>query len=341
MSEEHFLEKGPWTQLKHNLLKTVLSASLEGTLNSNFTYIDGFAGSNTFDDGAFGSPSIAMDTIIDYLNNNSRKKSLLVNSIFFELKEDMFLQLEGSIQKYLGINDRLKIILKNYDFYSGNQQASLMSCNGSGLIFIDPFGIRDYSTKPIEFCSTINSNFDVLINFPFYPMKRVVGQGTNSRFQGSRDRLETALELDYDKDNGKLFDSYINVLKLKYPSVNVIDLNRGDSQLYKLILCTKNLAPLIAFNDYKSGTQPSLLSAYFSNTINSKLSKNSGIQYRRLFIELLNENFGMISSSLIKNHITKLFESGSLCAKKSSNGHYTYTPKDFKVKELEYLQLVV
>lgn len=129
-----FANKNKWSEIKDELLGAYLKLYFSKVLMTKqpLCYIDCFAGKGLFDDGAVGSPIIALNQSEEAIKNSSNK-SANISCHFIEGKY-------GNELSY-NIGDRNAII------YSGKYEVEIedifKKCIGKNVfLYVDPYGIK-------------------------------------------------------------------------------------------------------------------------------------------------------------------------------------------------------
>ena len=155
-----FANKEEWSKIKDELLEYYLSLYFQKVLRTNrpLSYIDCFAGKGVFDDGAAGSPIIALDRSEEAIKSSSNK-SAKISCHFIESKY-------GDELSY-NVKNRDAIIYS--DKYEDQIEGILRQCRGKNVfLYIDPYGIKslhfdkfnllkEYKFHSIEILLNLNS----------------------------------------------------------------------------------------------------------------------------------------------------------------------------------------
>ena len=194
------LKPAPHTSEKHRILREYLAAWLPilGTSHNRIVYIDGFAGSGSYEDGGDGSPVIALDTALEH---TSRAAFNEIVFWFIEAGRDSRAALEEKLaKKFPRVKNerggRVKYFVVGGKFEdvvggvldkieeSGDRLAPTFA-------YIDPFGFTGFSMDVIKRILGY-SRCEVMVTFM---------DGFINRFHG--DRNEGALNALYGTDAWK------------------------------------------------------------------------------------------------------------------------------------------
>lgn len=161
-----FEKKQIWSEVKDQLLSCYLKPYIQKILTTQHPifYVDCFAGKGKFDDGADGSPLIALKIIDDCLNSTSMARAN-INSCFIDLNyaDD----LNHNLANYRNI----KIIPGKYE---ENIQDILHAKRGQNVfLYIDPYGIKALNCELFDKFSKFGFNsIELLINMNSFGFMR-------------------------------------------------------------------------------------------------------------------------------------------------------------------------
>ena len=162
-TEDFFVSKKEWSEIKDDLLACYLTPYFSKVLNTRKTinYIDCFAGKGKFDDGKFGSPIIALNIISNCIRHNHSVSCPIVNTYFVE--KHYAEELQENLKDY----KNAKVIKGAYQDNIRNILKS--KTNENVFLYIDPFGIKCLLFDLYDFYSQANfSSIELLINFNFF-----------------------------------------------------------------------------------------------------------------------------------------------------------------------------
>jgi len=147
---EHFIEKQDHTQIKHNLLSSVIESSLaiasvydnRNKEKRHFSYIDLYAGCGEFEDESEGSPLIAYNLISNQLANEKNNISK-VSFIATEQSQINSEKLKQSLNKVSNTSihkDKIEITICDKAWESCKKELEPAIVNSKwGFVFVDPF----------------------------------------------------------------------------------------------------------------------------------------------------------------------------------------------------------
>lgn len=174
MAKNFFERKKSWSTVKDNLLSCYLTPYFAKILQTrkSLVYVDCFAGKGKFDDGADGSPLIALKIFQDKLQKSGvQKDNQFIEADFIELK--YFEALQQNLAQYSSIPN-LKVAV-----HAGNYEEQihkiLQGKSGFNLfLYIDPFGIKELD---LQFLGSLSGkNFyttEFLLNFNSFGFLRM------------------------------------------------------------------------------------------------------------------------------------------------------------------------
>lgn len=174
------------TKAKHELLKCYLEAwfpilTIKG-FNRRVIFMDGFAGPGIYEGGEYGSPIIAIDTLVNH-QVFDRLSDTQFLFIFVESHRDRYKSLKQQVSNYWsnrigGKPDNIVIKICEDEFKRvANQLIEATDKTGSQLAptfaFIDPFG---FSGVPLNIISELlaSDKCEVLFNFMYDSVNRWV-----------------------------------------------------------------------------------------------------------------------------------------------------------------------
>lgn len=144
-SQEHFLtNRKQHTEIKHKIFhdtfRSILGISAKFSKNNSFTYLDLYAGQGKFSDDSFGSPMLALNTILESEVINSFHQ---LKCFFSEIDKTSYSELEKNIS-YLKSskksNPKVATYLHNVNWHEKNDDIeNLLKFSKWGFIFVDPF----------------------------------------------------------------------------------------------------------------------------------------------------------------------------------------------------------
>ena len=154
--DDVILQMAPHTKAKHSILKEYMNGWLAiiGQTSGRLVYLDGFAGSDHYDDGSHGSPSIVIDCARNHFLKDKIKSEMVF--IFTEIDAGRYNHLMERLKEQYGDFDptaetfgklpkTYKFMIRNGDFnkvadeiLSGLEKEGLSLA--PTLAFVDPFG---------------------------------------------------------------------------------------------------------------------------------------------------------------------------------------------------------
>lgn len=165
-NEDFFKEQKPWSKTKNDLLINYLKPYFSKILHTKkkICYIDCFAGKGVFEDGSYGSPILALETIYDSIKQAKLDSIPDVECYFIELNhaEDLAKNLENYKNRHSNI--MIEVI-------DGAYETNILSIlekkqNYNIFLYIDPYGIKALDSNIFIKISTLRLNsIEFLINF--------------------------------------------------------------------------------------------------------------------------------------------------------------------------------
>ncbi len=178
MPGDFFEERREWSERKHALVKAYVESftKILGSIGETVYYVDGFAGQGFYEDGAKGSPVL----IADYAQSLAGKPYRL-NCINVEKEEDVFDDLERSMQPYCGL-------ATNYQGPFADHVQQVLAKIGScpTIFFLDPCGLKGIEWTGIEPIFHRPHVTEVLLRLDLPYMNRLTGFTTSKDAQGKR-----------------------------------------------------------------------------------------------------------------------------------------------------------
>ncbi|MHA1717992.1 MAG: three-Cys-motif partner protein TcmP [Promethearchaeota archaeon] len=185
MSDNYFEEKMLNTELKHKILKNILTKSISiasvariRETNDKYTFADFYAGEGIHEDGKYGSPLIALETIESINLRNEFEK---YNCIFTEIDVERCEILKKNVSTKLKSMKKRNIV--NEFCYAGNwgdytkEIIEILKDSKWGFLFLDPFANQINIDLLIEILNTeyIYSLKDIMIFVNYNAFKRLIG----------------------------------------------------------------------------------------------------------------------------------------------------------------------
>lgn len=165
-NEDFFKEQKPWSKTKNDLLKNYLKPYFSKILHTKkkICYIDCFAGKGVFEDGSYGSPLLALDTIYDSINQAQINSIPDIECYFIELNhaED----LTKNLAKYKNFHSNVTIYIIDGAFETNILSILKKKQDYNIFLYIDPYGIKALDSNIFIEISTLRLNsIEFLINF--------------------------------------------------------------------------------------------------------------------------------------------------------------------------------
>jgi len=181
-SQEHFLtNKKQHTEIKHKIFhdtfRSILGISAKFSKNNSFTYIDLYAGQGKFNDATFGSPMLALNTILESEVINSFHQ---LKCFFSEIDKTSYSELEKNIS-YLKsskkLNPKIATQLHNGNWHEKSDEIkNLLQFSTWGFIFVDPFSNEVNLNNLIDLLQNHAKLQDFMIFINFQSLKRIIGR---------------------------------------------------------------------------------------------------------------------------------------------------------------------
>lgn len=219
-SKNHFDEpKKPHTQIKHLLLKNILTTSISiannfsGSYNNDktYTYVDLFAGKGVFDDNSKGSPLIALEIADNHINNVQNKFDKI--KIIATEKDAQNVSCLRDVVDKEPYSEKIDFIYGEGDWESFDSKLKNQLKNSSwGFIFADPFSTELDILKLKQMLQDCSKLKDVLVFFNFNTLARQDGRGHSEDEKRICKNLGIAENKSRDK-NGYFSDVFENALK--------------------------------------------------------------------------------------------------------------------------------
>lgn len=320
-----FAAKQPWSRHKHEILKRILQTKVWQHRN-NITYIDGLAGAGSYADGSEGSPLVALNVFSEIYRELAQKKglSMHIDSVFVEQDPENYAQLAKILEDVKGI----RVHHKQGSFYDCIDQALDIAGGAQGVVFIDPFGVKDFSQEAVDKIRDFGRNIDVVINFPIATMRRMVGQGRV--YEGTRQTLEDKFQTPYQEDTGVFFEDYISRLRSHYSGVGWIPLKMKvtkGAELFYMTLCTNDINVYTSFNDFAAPESQDVGGRVLDCLSGEPLS------LKNLFFRLINSEFGYAKIKDYNKSIRQHLKHQEIKRRNSYHAqHYHFSTKGINIK---------
>ncbi|MBW3020033.1 three-Cys-motif partner protein TcmP [Candidatus Woesearchaeota archaeon] len=319
--QDFFKEKQPWTNFKHEILKKVIEHKVFANQKSNLTYIDGLAGEGMYQDGEIGGPVVALNVFKDLLETNPDYDKL-IQAVFFEYLPKSHELLKEVLTQNKPNSPNINIYTKQGDFYNLLEQA-LYSKMGHTLVFIDPFNLKGYDTRAIDTIRKFDQKTDVLIYFPHFIFKKVVGAAQNN--EGYKKTIRRSVNIEPEFTPEETFQKYRESLLEKFKAVNYIPLyNTKNGEIFRMMLCTNDCWLNMCYNDFKFNKNQNQVLAT-KETIEDKVINSipdeGGISYKNLLFQVTNDNFGDHKGKDYNHALRSLLEDKRICQKSNYNSN--------------------
>ncbi|MFH1209612.1 MAG: three-Cys-motif partner protein TcmP [archaeon] len=250
----------PHTEIKHEILKRYLDAwipiiSKFGVVN----YIDGFAGPGKYNNKKYGSPIIAIKSLIEH--KLSSQINAKFNFLFIEQNPERYNSLKEEISKLNIPSDKCKISVECGEFEEKlNKILDFIEEKKSKIaptfVFIDPFGIKGVSMSTIRRVMSYSS-CEVLITFMYEELNRFItlpqnelnvtalfGDDTSWKsvkpLEDSTQRYKFLTELYKEKLQENCGDCFVLPFSME---------NKFNKKDYVLFFCTKNKKGLVKMKE--------------------------------------------------------------------------------------------
>jgi|GEM_PF-3274378 len=278
-SSEHFLTvRKQHTEIKHKLFydtfNAVLGISAKFSDKNSFTYLDLYAGQGKFSDESFGSPMLALNTILD---SNVLDSFHEIKCFFSEVDKKSYFELEKNIldlKDKKSFNPKVKTLLYNGSWYDNNNEIDkLLQYSKWGFIFIDPFSNEIELDNLIDLLKVRAKFKDFMMFINFQSLKRIVGRypghkGVANFLGVNQEELNFII-----KDNNLINDCIRNrfsvmnkdyIINVLIPTTREGNIENRDN--FALLLGTNSIGVADAFlvsyfeslQVYKNGFAPSL-----------------------------------------------------------------------------------
>jgi len=189
-SNNFFEEQKDWSKRKLAIVQQYL-AGFTKILGSSTTqpcvyYVDGFAGKGIYDDGAKGSPVLAVELAQDYRNNHKKYK---LNCINVEEDYGNFQNLEKSTTQFQGT-------IENFNGTFSSQIPTILQNIGNcpAFFFIDPFGVSDVDWIDMIKILHRTAPTDLWLRFDHKTVRRLSGF-FDSGSRGADSKVQRLLKL--------------------------------------------------------------------------------------------------------------------------------------------------
>lgn len=165
-NEDFFKEQKPWSKTKNDLLKNYLKPYFNKILytKKKICYIDCFAGKGVFEDGSYGSPLLALETIYDSINQAKIDSIPDIECYFIELNhaED----LNKNLENYKNLHSNIMIEVINGAYETNILNILRKKQDYNIFLYIDPYGIKALDSGIFIKISKLQLNsIEFLINF--------------------------------------------------------------------------------------------------------------------------------------------------------------------------------
>lgn len=180
-NSDFFDKKKPWSVVKDELLACYLLPYFQKILSTrrSITYVDCFAGAGKFNDGADGSPLIALKNIETAL---TQSKNSAGNIEFYFIEANHAETLKKNLSEY----PNAEVIGGRYE---DKIQSILADKRGRNVfLYIDPYGVRELDLNFLG--SLSNGNFhtiELLINFNSAGFLRMAFSALDVEFKNEAD----------------------------------------------------------------------------------------------------------------------------------------------------------
>lgn len=295
-SKEHFInEKKQHTEIKHKLFydtfNAILGISAKFSEKNSFTYLDLYAGQGKFSDETFGSPMLALSTILDSQVTNSFHQ---IKCFFSEADTNSYSELEKNI-KDLKSNKKSSSsnIITTIKCGEWNENIphidELLKYSKWGFIFIDPFANEINLNELLELLNERTKFKDFMLFINLQSLKRIVGRYPNNigvaNFLGIKPNELSSISMDN--------DNLTNLIKKRFEIMNkdyIINASIPTTRESELV-DKDNFQLLLGTNSV--GVSDAFLTSYIEAI---KLYKNNDSFQCSLFDFLGNDIFKIIKS---------------------------------------------
>ena len=165
-NEDFFKEQKPWSKTKNDLLKNYLKPYFSKILHTKkkICYIDCFAGKGVFEDGSYGSPILALETIYDSIKQAKLDSIPNVECYFIELNHAD--DLNKNLDNYKNLHSKIKIVVIDGAYEKNILNILSKKQDYNIFLYIDPYGIKALDSNIFIKISTLRLNsIEFLINF--------------------------------------------------------------------------------------------------------------------------------------------------------------------------------
>jgi len=193
MTDNYFTEELLNTEIKHNILKSVLLKSISVASVSKYrdyedmyAYVDLYAGVGIHEDGKLGSPLIALKIIDSFSSVNDFKN---YKCIFAEMDNKRCAILEDNLNKFhekMEKKSKTEISCNHGDWCDFAESIKkILASTKWGFIFADPFANQINMDLFIQILNTeyIYSLKDIMIFVNYNAFKRLIGTGNVDLFE--------------------------------------------------------------------------------------------------------------------------------------------------------------
>jgi three-Cys-motif partner protein len=352
-SNEHFIsDKKVHTEIKHKLFydtfNAILGISAKFSENNSFTYIDLYAGQGKFNDESFGSPMLALNTILESSVIDSFHQ---VKCFFSEIDEESYSELEKNIldlKNSKQYNQKVTTVLHNGSWSENNHAIDeLLKYSKWGFIFMDPFSNEIDLDKLLELLIDRTKFKDFMIFINMQSIKRIIGRYPNhegvARFLG--------VEVSNLKNIAKSNELISNCLRDRFSLINkdymihasIPTTREGkivDKDNFQLLLGTNSVGVsdiflvsyIEALKEFKSDFRASLFDS-ISDDIIKIIKENSSISLN-VIIQQLYKNYNSWKYAEMNNiPISKNVHSAVNSLIKNNQIQVSMCPEEFKNKD--------
>lgn len=165
-NEDFFKEQKPWSKTKNDLLKNYLKPYFSKILHTKkkICYIDCFAGKGVFEDGSYGSPILALETIYDSIKQAKLDSIPDVECYFIELNHAD--DLNKNLDNYKNLHSKIKIEVIDGAYENNILNILSKKQDYNIFLYVDPYGIKALDSEIFIKISKLQLNsIEFLINF--------------------------------------------------------------------------------------------------------------------------------------------------------------------------------
>lgn len=185
MSNNHFENRKPHTEIKHKLFTDTFGASLgiaaKYSKSNSFTYVDLYAGQGKFGDDSIGSPLIAFNEIITFKELSSFHQ---VKCYFSEKEEKninaLYKQIKLLSEKHNSRNVFAHIHPGEWS-HTEPKLREFIQYSKWGFIFVDPFKNEVDLENLFDLIKKQCSTMELMIFINTQAIKRIAGLGTQNK----------------------------------------------------------------------------------------------------------------------------------------------------------------